>query len=419
MRRIHWYSSRGPLALAAFTLAIAAAIVWSSRSPAEPGAVPRADAVRSSGSRAIAATPASLSRDGEVLVAHDAVAAAIAAVRARIGDSATPAETMSALHQLAASEPALAIDVAHALGSTPEEKVLWVADLAERWAARDPQGSWDWLAQLTPTRMRDLATGTLPERVVGVLAKATPELLLRNVDAAVRQGERPVGVPPVVAVHLAVAALTENGKLELAQRSVEAWARDPAQPPIGEAAYVCVAAALARSSTEAAGAWLTTLPVSAARDVALTEFPAQLAQQQSPGAAVEWAEHHVPADLRAAALQRTFGDWAERQPLDAGEWLGGFLTRTAPSSGSDRLIASLVNLAPTLQANPRSALQWTALLSDPAVRLATEERVALRWSAQDPRAAAEFVTGHAALPSSRKQALLAIIQGAARIASEP
>jgi hypothetical protein len=127
----------------------------------------------------------------------------------------------------------------------------------------------------------------------------------------VHTGETPLGVSPVVAVHLGLEALAAHGQLDLARASVERWAHDPRQPAIGEAAFVTVAVAMSATAPAEAGAWLKAMPPSEARDIALVEFPAHWAQIQ-PQAALAWAETQLTAELQTRALQRTFFDWAER-----------------------------------------------------------------------------------------------------------
>ena len=340
-------------------------------------------------------------------------AGALAAFRAALGAAPTPEQTMAALRALAATDAARAIEFAHALGQTEAEKALWVTELAQQWAARAPQPAWDWLAQLPPSRLRELASGTLPESILGTLAREHPALLVQNIDRLVHTGESPLGVPPVVAVHLGLEALVAGHDLARARATVEAWTRDPAQPAIGEAAYVTVARGLARDgSAEAAGAWLQSLPRSRERDIALVEFPAQWAEV-NPRAALGWVESNVPAELQARAVQRSFGDWAERSPGEAAEWLGGYLARTPNSAATDRLISALINLGPTLQENPATALQWASLLSDSRQRTATEEKVVLRWARQDRDAATAYLWKNSSLPTDRKQLVAQQILAAA------
>lgn len=342
----------------------------------------------------------------------------LAALRLRLGSAPSPEETMRALAETARSDPALALDLAQSLGQTDEEKAMWVTDLARQWATRDPEQAWSWLQGQYPARIRALASGALPETIVGAIAKAQPALLVAQLDTLLAAGEGSLGISPVVAIHLGMDALAAAGQLALARATVERWAADPAQPAIGEAAFVSIAAALAQSDALQAGAWLQSLPASAARDLALTEFPAQLAQRHSPRTALDWAEANLTAELRSQALQRTFSDWVESAPADAGDWLGHHLARHPGGDSSDRLISTLVNLGPAVKANPVLALQWAALVSDPLTRASLEERVALRWARLDAAAAASFIANHSTFSPARKQALLLQAQSPQHLASE-
>ncbi|MES2694813.1 MAG: hypothetical protein V4773_15175 [Verrucomicrobiota bacterium] len=388
-----------------------AVIGWHfSRSPATSDSIPQLT------TKPAPATPsgralASISSDTSTISAADTpFASAFAALRAKLGPAASPEDTMRALTELALTQPALALDLAHALGQTEEEKSMWVVDLARQWTERDPRQAWAWLGQQDSTRIRTLGTGTLPEVIVGTLARAQPALLVSNLDALLQAGESPLGVSPVVAVHLSLEALTSSGQLALARATVERWAADPTRPAMGEAAYVTVAAALAQADAAQAGAWLKNLPPSAARDIALVEFPAQMAQQQSPRAALDWAEGNIAPELRARALQRTFSDWVEAAPADAGDWLGGYLSRSAPSPETDRLVATLVNLGSAIKTSPATALQWSALVSDSAARSSLEEKVALRWARLDRDAAVRYISAHPDFSPARKQTLLQQVQ---------
>jgi hypothetical protein len=352
-------------------------------------------------------SPAANVTGGPAPVSHHALTRdeTLAALREKLGTNGTPDEIMAELATISKTDPGLAIDLAHALGRTDEEKSAWVSDLAKQWATRAPQQAWDWLAQQNQTRLRDLAAGTLPAVILGAMATSEPALLLHNIDQLVHLGETPFGVAPVVAVHLGLDALTAN-HLDLARQAVEAWTNDPAKPAIGEAAYLTVADALSKlAGFDEAGAWLKAMPPSTERETALVEFPAHWAES-NPRAALDWVEANVPSDLQARAVQRTFGDWAERNPVEAGEWLGAYLGRTPANIDTDRLIGALVNLGPAVKESPATALHWTNLLTDPVARIASEEKIVLRWARQDRAAASDHLWKSQTLTPDRKQALI-------------
>jgi len=135
----------------------------------------------------------------------------------------------------------------------------------------------------------------------------------------------------------------------------------------------------------------------------------QWAQHDTP-AAMAWAETQTPAEMRPAALERTFFEWVDRSPGDAAEWLGGYLARTPPGADADRMIAAVVNLGNPLKSDPATALHWADLISDPRRRSSTEEKIVLRWGRQDRNAAIGYLTNTATLAPDRKQALLTQMQ---------
>lgn len=330
----------------------------------------------------------------------------IATLRAKITRTATPDEIMALIACAAGSDTGLAIDLAHALGRTEEEKTAWVSDLAQQWAKREPQRAWDWLSKQDKVRLGDLALGTVPEVMIGAMAQRSPTLLLRNVDQLVRAGEGPVGVAPVVAVHLGLEALTANQQLDAAKTTVEAWARDPAKLAIGEAAYVTVANALAKDTRpEDAAQWMLSLPRSAERDTALVEFPGHWSQTD-PRGALAWIEQNEPADLRDAAIRRTFNDWTERKSAEAAEWLGTYLTQAPAGPETDRLIGAVINLGAVVKSSPDLGLQWASLLSTETARATYEEKVVLRWARQDEAAATAYMAKSTTLTPARKQAMM-------------
>jgi hypothetical protein len=264
----------------------------------------------------------------------------LAAARKRLGPSATPDEIMALLAEVAWSNPALAIDLADAIGQTDEERTVWIADLARQWARRQPQRAWDWLSEQQPSRLVDLATGTVAEVVVGTLAEGHPDLLVTNLDRLVHAGESGFGVAPVVAVHLGLEALAASGRPELARQAVEAWGHGAGRPPIGESAYLTAALAMNETTAEVGGGWLQSLPASEERDTALVELPAHWAHEQ-PRQALEWAEKHLPPHLRLRGLRRAFGEWVDRDPAEAAAWLTSYLARVPASIETDALVALL------------------------------------------------------------------------------
>ncbi len=267
----------------------------------------------------------------------------LADVRRRLGSSPTPEEVMDVLGEIAWTDPALAIDLADALGQTEEERTAWIEDLARQWAGRQPEQAWSWMSAQQPDRLRDLATGTVAETVIGTLAERHPRLLVQSLDHLVHAGESGLGVAPVVAAHLGLEALAASGRPDLARQAVESWARAAGGPPIGESAYLVAARAISEAAPDIGGRWLMSLPASEERDTALVELPAHWARTQ-PRAAVEWASERLPAHLRLRGLRRAFGEWADQSPTDAAAWLAAHLAGSTSGTDADALVA-LLNLA--------------------------------------------------------------------------
>lgn len=355
---------------------------------------------------------------GSPTVASDELARRIAALRRALAMGASSDAIRAELEGIAVLDPAQAIALAHAVGRTPEEQTAWVTALARTWAMRAPLAAWTWLSAQDAARLRELAVGTLPEVVIGAMAESEPALLIRTLDEHVRAPESSLGVSAVHAIHLGLTAMVAHGQLATARDAVENWARDPASPRIGAAAYVTVADGLAHASPTDAAAWLRQLPATEDRDTALVEFPAHWAEQ-APQAALAWTEQNLANGLRDRAVERTFFAWVEHSAPEAGEWLAGYLDRAAPGPTSDRLIGAVINLGSAVQSDPALALQWTSLVSDPVKRVNLEDKVILRWARQDRTAAISFIQGNLTLPEPRRRTLVEVMNQSNFLEHEP
>ncbi|WP_438482436.1 hypothetical protein [Oleiharenicola lentus] len=329
----------------------------------------------------------------------------LTALRKRLGADASAESMMAALEEIAVTQPALAIDFAHELGRTAGEKSMLVSELAKNWTTKSPQEAWAWLGQLSYRRIDELAEGGVPAVVFGTIARNQPEMLVTNLNDALRAGETAQGVSRAVTIHLGLESLVENDGLEAARRSVEGWATDASKPAIGSSAYLTVANAMHENDPAAATRWLEALPASNDRDEAFSEFAAHWAQKD-PRAALHWAESLPGAELQMSAVQRTFNDWVERDAAPATQWLGDFLSRAPINAETDRLIEAAINLSGSLKISPADALQWNDLISDAVKRAAYEEKIALRWGRQDLAAATNYVWNSRSISSERKQAVI-------------
>ncbi len=316
---------------------------------------------------------------------------------------------LRALSELAKTQPALALDLAHQLGRTDDEKIEWVKNVMQQWADADPQKAWQWLREQPFKKTNDMGGGDLPQVVMGTMAARDPNMLLANIDTLLRHGNLTDGVSTPVAVHVGVQALIDHDKTDIAKSAVESWARDPRKLELGEAAYSTVAMALAKDAPEQTAQWLKSLPQSDDRNVGFSSLAAVWAES-NPTAALKWAETLGPNEARNAVIGRTVSDWVERYPNEVAGWLGNYLARAPADENSDRLVETVLNISPAVKNNPQTALQWTELISDPAKRVAYEGNVALRWGRQDPGAAIAYVQKSATLPQEQKIQIVQRIQ---------
>lgn len=330
-------------------------------------------------------------------------------LRAKLATSV--GDFLAALHELAKTDPALAIDLAHEFGRTDEEKWEWTKNTMQIWADKDVQAAWDWLGKLSHDRMQELAGGELGSLVLGTMARQDPSKVIGNLDTLLRNGNSSESISTAVAVHLGVAALVENGKLALARETVDRWARDPAKLNLEAAAFATVAMEMAKAAPQETGAWLRSLPVNPERNDAMAAFTATWAEKD-PRAALQWADTLAPNEGRNHAVQRTVADWIEQYPTEVSGWVGDYLSRAPPGPETDNLIGAVVNGSPTLRRSPQSALQWVALISDPQQRVQQEEQVVVRWGGLDKPAAADYVARSTTIPPERKSELLQRIQNA-------
>jgi len=136
---------------------------------------------------------------------------------------------------------ALAIDLAHELGRTDQEKMEWVKNVMQQWADTDPQKAWQWLTQQSFKRGNELAEANCRVWFSGRWRRAIPTWCSPNIDTLLRQGNLSEAVSTSVALQVGMQALVDHGNLDLARSAVETWARDPRKFELGEAAISTVA----------------------------------------------------------------------------------------------------------------------------------------------------------------------------------
>ncbi len=301
-------------------------------------------------------------------------------------------DILAALREIAKTRPELAIDLAEALGRGEGEKTDWVMGVMRQWSERDPNASLQWVMQHGP-RVSELARGTLPGVVLDAMAARDPKALLGFVDGLLRAGydqNQSSGIPPAIAVHLGLEALIKSGQLDAAQAAVESWAHDPLVPKIGASAYEDVAAAIAKSAPQDAGAWLKSLPVSEDRNAALVTIATNWASAD-PAAAMRWSETLSPEDGRPGVIRSAFSEWIQADDDGATKWLTDYITRDPATADDDYLIGALVSYSPTVKGEPDLAIKLLDSISDPKKRAIYEEQVLLSWGRRDLPAATKYV----------------------------
>ena len=328
----------------------------------------------------------------------------------------SPGEVLAELSRIARTDPALAIDLAQALGRTDEEKANWVRAMMKQWADTDPGAAWQWLTKLSSERMSELAGRSLTDVVLNSMAVSHPEMILANADAMLHGVVNSDSVPMPVAVHLGLQALVDHGDVAMAREALEGWLKDSGHLDIETASFETVASGLMGDAPADAGEWLRSMPDSDARNAAIAGFTARWSATD-PTAALQWAETLSPAEGQQAAFSRTISDWSERNPTEISQWLGNYLAQAPADAKADKLVETLINLSPVVNSDPATALQWTSLITDPQQREVYQEKTVVRWANQDPEAALLYVQQSTAIPSDRKAALIQQLQRTAPVSS--
>lgn len=116
--------------------------------------------------------------------------------------------------------------------------------------------------------------------------------------------------------------------------------------------------------------------------------------------AVDWFETLGPADQNPDAWITVSGLWFDKDPQAAGEWVYA----ASPGSGRDTAASNFAGKLAD-QSNFDAALQWSAVITDPATREGSLTATFERWLANDRPAAAKALS-ETALPASVKSGLL-------------
>jgi hypothetical protein len=324
-------------------------------------------------------------------------------------------DALAALAEIARDRPELAIALAEELGRTNAEKSSWVATLVGQWTSHDPKSAWAWLTQPD----NKLTTPALLGTVLDAMAVSDPEMLLGNMDVLLLKDDHS-GSPFSArnSVYMGLQALVKSGNVDLARAAVEAWASDPAKPPIGPAAYEIVAMAMDKTTPEVTAAWLKSMPPSEDLGSAVTTF-ASTWGQSDPGAAMHWAESLPAEEGQSAAVGQIFVGWMQNDPSAAMNWLDDYIPRTAGVMEDDVLIGSMILFSPTTKSDPTEAMKLADSIADPQTRFVYQQELAQSWGRTDPGAAVEYVMNSTTITDDQKQLLIQQIQSANKSANKP
>ncbi len=268
------------------------------------------------------------------------------------------------------------------------------------WAVRDPQAA---LAsakrekngyireQLLQAAIHGWA-GVAPDKALA-WAKSQPVGVRFDLISVAIQGA--AETDPAAAIDLATSVMTEDPStvnryaLDLVQSLVEVGEYEVALrfvlpgSPEWEARLSTCYRSWALHSPEEALAAAHQLDDPALKSVAVQNVVASWSVTD-PTQALAYVESLAPGEQRREGYTAALQQLAARDPSAALQWIDAH-----PPSADTRDVAHAVAILPMLSV--QSALGWTDLIGDPAMRTSAREHVVYRWAAEDPRAARHFV----------------------------
>lgn len=331
----------------------------------------------------------------------------LAALKHRLESGASSDEILADLRYMVRQHPSEALDLALALARSGEEKYTWVSALLADWTAIDPGAAWTRAVDMS---RNSVVIGEIDVRsvVLSRLAQIDPDRVVSLADATILPSADPSGADKQAVsdvAHFALLALVQAQHPELARRTLEHWAAGEAAGSLGNAAFEVVALDFAKRSRQDAAAWLESLPASRSRDFALGTLAADWASN-APADAMTWATSLENTPTRADAMQRVFNRWAATDIMAAVQWLGDHEAHPE----ADTLIANLVSDTSLSDVAPDRAIQWAALITDPADREKSVQQVLVRWAETDRDAALRFAESTPLLGDPIRQRTLEILR---------
>lgn len=346
--------------------------------------------------RAIAKTETPRCPSGWLAASADADLLAV--VRSKLTDPADVAEAADVLAILARTDPRRALELAAAATADDEARYPLVSAILRQWARHDLGAAWRW-AQTAGARHQAPGYDLLAQLLLQQAAKEQPQAIAAVVTAALQSAPAAPAADAQLA-HLAIGALLQHGRGELAQALLTHWSRTPQADALDAATYELVAGALAAQSPSAAAAWLQSLPPAPARAQSFANIAAVWADSD-PHAAAEWALTLSPKDGRAAALSRSLARWAEQGSEQVARWI----VAHEADAGADHMIAQLLNPTGISRPEPRVGAQWADLIRDDALYFQNLASILPDWANCDRPAASAYLNANKRLTREQREQL--------------
>ena len=299
---------------------------------------------------------------------------------------ATDARIFSSLQSLAATQPALALQLAQS-ARTPRQRDECIRATLQGWGSTDPIAAAHWT----------LANVRLGERRLAVESLLTGAIA--DPDAAIRAITFLCNADPLLQSdhgNTLITELTRAGRFDLAAQF--------ASTAPGEFRAYWLSTAFAQ--------WARYQPASAI--AAAEKFPDTTTRADAlqgvisgwsasdPASLVTYAATLPPGDLRASALRDGLQQWVSLDPVAASAWMD----RLDPSTELDAGAAAVATTPVIVEKKPGVATSWAESIVDPELRANTLLDLISLWSTTDPAAARSYAATSPALrPQTRAVAL--------------
>lgn len=162
------------------------------------------------------------------------------------------------------------------------------------------------------------------------------------------------------------------------------WSAELPEGPLRNLALSRTVEQWARYDPETAKAWLEKEADPQNRLAGRIELGESWAQVD-PQAAVDWFQDLPQDEQNPHIMRRIFGKWMQFEPENAATWL----SRQTPSPELDSSIQQYIKYV--TPADHQIAMDWTASLSNPAIRQREMRTIADSWVRRDPAAALDFL----------------------------